>query len=439
MSEQETNQNRPRIKTFVLDTNVLIHKPDAFLSFRDNDVVVPLYVLEELDNLKSSSHEKGYNARQAIRYLDSIIPGGGLHTGVKIENGVTVYFEATVADLPQSVLPDRMDNKIIGVALHLQQEGREVFFVSKDINARVKAAALGLKVVDYEKQKVNSKKLYGGWKELDISADNADELEEGGSLRMEDGFLPNQFALLNSKEHEPVIARYDSDLERLIVIEEITRPVCGIKPLNPPQTMAMELLLDPAVQLVTLIGKAGTGKTLLALACGLKQILDDKNYNRVMVSRPVIPMGKDIGFLPGDKKDKLSNWMRPIFDNLEFILTGYKHQEFKNADALINQNRLEVEALTYIRGRSLPQQFIIIDEAQNLTPHEIKTIVSRAGQGSKIVLTGDPNQIDNPYLDANSNGLSYLVDAFKGEPIFGHITLAKSERSQLAALAAELL
>lgn len=436
MSDQNKQQIR---KAFVIDTNVLIHKPDAFLSFRDNDVIIPLYVLEELDNLKSSSHEKGYNARQAIRYLDSIIPSSGLHTGVKVENGVKVFIEANVSTLPSSILPDRMDNKIIGVALFLQNKGRDVFFVSKDINARVKAAALGLKVVDYEKQKVNAQKLYTGWKELNISNETGEEIKDSGSYTLDEKLYPNQYVLFKTKDKQQITCKYDVDLDRLIQIEEITRPVCGIKPLNPAQAIAMDLLLDPAVKLVSLVGKAGTGKTLLALACGLKQIIDDKSYSRVMVSRPVIPMGKDIGFLPGDKKDKLSNWMRPIFDNLEYLLSVYKHPDIKNADSLINQNRLEVEALTYIRGRSLPQQFIIIDEAQNLTPHEIKTIVSRAGKGSKIVLTGDPNQIDNPYLDANSNGLIYLVDSFKGQDLFGHITLAKSERSRLAALAAELL
>lgn len=438
MSAQGSN-NQSKIKTFVLDTNVLIHKPDAFLSFKDNEVVIPLFVLEELDNLKSSPHEKGYNARQAIKALDAMIPTSGLNKGVKIENNITLWFEADMANLPKALISDRTDNKILGTALKLQEEGKEVFFVSKDINARVKASALGIKVVDYEKDKVNATKLYQGYKDQTITAEKLSELQEKGSLSIEEKLYPNQYINFTTKEGHSSIARYDEGLSRLLYIEPVTRPICGIKPLNNPQSMAIDLLLDPSIELVSLIGKAGTGKTLLAIACGLKQVLEDKNYSRVMVSRPVIPMGKDIGYLPGDKKEKLSNWMRPIFDNLEFLLANAKLQDYKNAEGLISQNKIEVEALTYIRGRSLPGQFIIIDEAQNLTPHEIKTVVSRAGANSKIVLTGDPHQIDNTYLDANSNGLSYLIEAFKGQSIFGHITLEKTERSRLAKLAAELL
>jgi PhoH-like ATPase len=216
-------------------------------------------------------------------------------------------------------------------------------------------------------------------------------------------------------------------------------PVSGITPLNERQLMAFNLLLDRAVSLVTLVGKAGTGKTLLAIAAGLKKVLVDKEYSRVLVTRPVIPMGKDIGYLPGVKSEKLSPWMQPLFDNLEYILSVYSKQNAKSIDQLIDSQMIELEALTYLRGRSLPGQYIIIDEAQNLSPHEIKTIVSRAGTGTKVVLTGDPYQIDSPYLDSNSNGLIYLVEAFKGRRLFGHVTLLKSERSELAELAAELL
>lgn len=431
------------IKTFVLDTNVLIHKPDAFFSFRDNEVVIPLYVLEELDNLKTKSAEKGYNARQAIRQLDNVIPPNGINSSIKIENNITLSIQSEMAKMPDALLSDRMDNKILGVALKLQQEGKKVFFVSKDINARVKASALGISVVDYEKDKVNGKNLYEGWKEQPLNAGKMQELKEQGSIHSDENLYPNQFVLFNStateEKEQKLLCRYESDLDRLCLVDEITRPVFGIKPLNEPQAMAMNLLLDPKVELVSLIGKAGTGKTLLAIACGLKQVIEDKLYSRVMVSRPVIPMGKDIGYLPGDKKEKLSNWMRPIFDNLEVILSTLKLQDFKTVESLVHQNKIEIEALTYIRGRTLPNQYIIIDEAQNLTPHEIKTIVSRAGMGSKIVLTGDPNQIDNTYLDLNSNGLSFLIEAFKGQPLFGHVTLARTERSRLAALAAELL
>ncbi|HOV65114.1 MAG TPA: PhoH family protein, partial [Spirochaetia bacterium] len=215
--------------------------------------------------------------------------------------------------------------------------------------------------------------------------------------------------------------------------------VSGIRALNDQQRIAFDLLTDPEVSLVTMVGKAGTGKTLLAIASGLMAVIEEERYAKVLVTRPVVPMGKDIGYLPGSKGEKLSHWMQPLFDNLDYILSVYKRQNIKSTENLIANNMIEIEALTYIRGRSLPNQFIIIDEAQNLSPHEVKTIVSRAGMGSKVVLTGDPYQIDSPYLDSNSNGLTYLVEAFKGQDIFGHVTLSKSERSPLAELAAELL
>ncbi len=425
-------------KTFVLDTNVLIHNPEAFLSFKDNEVIIPLYVLEELDKLKSSSHEKGYHARQAIRLIDKCVPVSGVSHPIKVGNGIMLSFEAEMAPLPQTLLSDQMDNKIIGVALKLKNDGKEVFFVSKDINARVKAATLGIRVVDYEKQKVDGKNLYSGWKEIRLNQEQIQTLHEQCSLSTEQKFTTNEYVIYDSSEETP-ICRFDSSLNTLVQIEELSKPVCGISPLNAPQKMALDLLLDPSIELVSLVGKAGTGKTLLAIASGLHQILETKHYSKLLVARPIIPMGNDIGFLPGSKKDKLASWMQPIFDNLGVIFTNFHHSEYKNPDALINKNKLEVEALTFIRGRSLPGQFIIIDEAQNLTPHEVKTIVSRAGIGSKIVLTGDPAQIDNTYLDANSNGLSYLIDAFKGQNIYGHITLAKSERSPLAELATQLL
>ncbi|MFW5741903.1 MAG: PhoH family protein [Spirochaetota bacterium] len=429
------------MKTFVIDTNVFIHKPDCVLSFRDNEVVVPLWVLEELDKLKTYSDERGRNARHAIRFLDQLGRKGSLSEGVKMENGsVLRVVMRHETELPADMLSDKADNKIILTAYDLAQRGQMVFFVSKDINARVKATALGIKAVDYEKQKVNIDRLYAGFTELDATADTVAELQSQKRLDWPDTYPPNHYLILHDRVHdETVLSRYYHESGRLEYVDHRMPSVAGVRPLNDQQRMALDLLMDESVNLVTMVGKAGTGKTLLAIAAGLKMTLEDRTYNRVLVSRPVIPMGKDIGYLPGQKNEKLSHWMQPLFDNLEYILSVYKRQNIKSAEQLINNRVIELEALSYIRGRSLPGQFIIIDEAQNLSPHEVKTIVSRAGEASKVVLTGDPYQIDSPYLDASSNGLSFLVEAFKGQEVFGHVILDKSERSELAELAAELL
>ncbi len=432
---------RAPVKTFVIDTNVFIHKPDCILSFRDNEVVVPLWVLEELDSLKTYSDERGRNARHAIRLLDEYGRKGSLSDGVKMENGSILRVVMThPEDVPIDLIADKPDNKIILTAYQLAKQGRMVFFVSKDINARVKATALGIKAVDYEKQKVNIDKLYSGYTELDATAENVAILETEGRLKWSDTAPPNHYFLLHDRVHdETVLGRYVGAADELEYVDYKMPSVAGVRPLNDQQRIAFDLLLDESVNLVTLVGTAGTGKTLIAIAAGLRMTLEDRKYARVLVSRPIIPLGKDIGYLPGKKNEKLSHWMQPLFDNLEYILSVYKREDIKSAEQLMNDKVIELEALTYIRGRSLPGQFIIIDEAQNLSPHEVKTIVSRAGEGSKVVLTGDPHQIDSPYLDANSNGLSYLVEAFKGQEIFGHVTLHRSERSRLAELAAELL
>ncbi|MFA7566189.1 MAG: PhoH family protein [Alkalispirochaeta sp.] len=444
MSRHE-NGDKPRQKvgdkTFVIDTNVLIHRPDAILSFRHSNIVIPMWVLEELDRLKTFSDERGRNARRAIRFLDSAGQRGNLAEGVRIENGSILRVVSTQPRFsPNDFLQDKTDNKIILAAWQIQQKGSQVFFVSKDINARVKATALGIKAVDYDKQKVDFTKLYTGFTAVDVRSELYLQLLEKGEIPWPDSLPPNHFLMVRDKEHnEEIIGRYNHETRMVSLVDKKMQPVAGIRPLNDEQLMVLNLLLDPAVQLVTLVGKAGTGKTLLAIAAGLKQAIEDKTYKRVLVSRPVIPMGKDIGYLPGAKNEKLSHWMQPLFDNLELITSVYQKQNLKSPEQVVNSNILEMEALSFIRGRSLPNQFIIIDEAQNLSPHEVKTIVSRAGTDAKVVLTGDPDQIDSPYLDANSNGLTYLVEAFKGQPVFGHILMTRSERSHLAELAAELL
>lgn len=428
-------------KTFVIDTNVFIHKADAMLSFRDNEVIVPLWVLEELDRLKTYRDEKGRNARHAIRLLDELGKSGNLNEGVKMDNGSILRVVVSPPETgPLDLDMQKTDNKIILTAYALKKEGKKVFFVSKDINARVKATVLGIKAVDYEKQKVNIHELYSGFRVVDISLDTRASFLRDGKIAWNEQLFPNECLIMQTVgEDEPIIGRFHPDTGLLHIFSDSLEEVSGIEALNPQQEIAFDLLNDDSISLVSMVGKAGTGKTLLAIAMGLKKVLEDNIYSRVLVTRPVVPMGKDIGFLPGDKEEKLTHWMQPLFDNLEYIMQGYRRSNIKNVDNLLVNNLIEIEALTYIRGRSLPNQYIIIDEAQNLSPHEIKTIVSRAGENTKIVLTGDPYQIDSPYLDSNSNGLTYLVEAFKGQRLFGHVTLLRSERSRLAELAAELL
>ena len=439
------SNNREGVKTFVLDTNVLIHKPDAVLSFKECDVIIPLWVLEELDQLKVEQSDRGRSARHAIRFLNDSNKNysGNLRNGLKLPDDIVLKVKMTHSEIKDVDLKlAKADNKIILCAYDLQQEGKLVFFVSKDINARIKALSLGVHAVDYEKHKVSIETLYSGFKEEKTSDDFIQNLvKEGSADCSSSDVIANEFTEFSSEQSGKTIylGRYDKSLNKNIHIPSTVEPVMGVSPLNVKQRMAFELLLNPAIECVTLVGKAGTGKTLLALAAGLKMVIEDKHYTRVLVSRPIIPMGKDIGYLPGAKKDKMSHWMQPLYDNLEYIIGSSKSQNLKSIDHLVNNKLMEMEALTYIRGRTLPKQFIIIDEAQNLSPHEVKTIVSRAGSETKVVLTGDPYQIDNPYLDEESNGLTYLVEAFKGQELAGHITLGKSERSKLAELATELL
>ncbi len=433
--------NAKSMKTFVIDTNVLIHYPESIMSFRENEIVLPLQVLEELDGLKTYADQRGRSAREAIRFLDSVARKGSLNEGVKLENGSVLRVSIRQPDDPPAGLSsDKNDNKILMCAFALQREGKQVFFVSKDINARVKATAIGLRAVDYEKQKVDIATLYQGMREVDVSAESLAKFSATGEMAWKDKLLPNEYALLRDRvSGQTALARARPEESKLIALGPWEGPVAGISPLNDRQRVALELLLDDEVKLVTLVGKAGTGKTLLAIAAGLKKTVEDKKYSRMLVTRPVVPVGKDIGYLPGEKSAKMSNWMQPLFDNLEQILGAYHRPNVKGVDQLVKDKLLEIEALSFIRGRSLPNQYMIIDEAQNLTPHEIKTLVSRAGEGTKVVLTGDPYQIDNMYLDANSNGLSYLVESFKGQGLYGHVTLTRTERSSLAELAASLL
>lgn len=436
-------------KYFVLDTNVLLHNADSINSFADNVVVLPMSVIEELDTFKSLNNELARNARQVIRSLDHLRERGHLGKGVKMDHGgsLMIYYEKDLLD--HGLDMHKADNRILGVAYTLAQQKKKVIFVSKDINARLKADSLGIEVQDFEKQKVNFDELFSGHCEILVSAEEINRFYKEKELQVPScATSPNEFVLLvdEGDEKHSALSRSRGD-GRLVPLFPDYNEAFGLKPRNKEQRMALELLLDPEILLVTMVGQAGTGKTLLALAAALEATINLQRYDRILVSRPIIPMGKDIGFLPGDKDEKLAHWMQPIFDNLTFLLgpSGRRAGEAgeqsvkQKVEKLLHDNVIELEALTYIRGRSIPHQYVIVDEAQNLTPHEIKTIVSRAGEGTKVVLTGDPYQIDNPYLDSSSNGLTYTVERMRALDIHGHITLQKSERSTLAGAAASYL
>jgi PhoH-like ATPase len=428
-------------KTFVVDTNVILHSHQALFSFKDNDVVVPLGVIEELDRFKGFNDERGREARQASRELDNLREKGTLAQGVPLPNGGSLQIMIdSETEIPYGFGLDthKVDNRILACAMTLKKQGRNVVLISKDINCRIKADALGINTEDFETNKIDIDELYTGWRELVLPVSRIETF-----LREEDLFK-NEFVLLKAAENEnkTALAKYDGEKKRLLPLFHLNARPWGVEPLNLQQKFAIELLLCNEIQLVTLVGRDGTGKTLLALACGLQKTIDEHLYRKLLVSRPIMPLGKDIGYLPGSKDENLSHWMQPIFDNLEFVMDRlYKNSDDvdKKIRFLIESQKVQIEAITYIRGRSIPKQYLIVDEAQNLTPHEVKTIISRAGEGTKVVLTGDPYQIDNPYLDSSSNGLNFVIEKFKDHSLFGHIILNKSERSSLSALASRLL
>ncbi|MBU8877673.1 PhoH family protein [Bacillus sp. FJAT-29790] len=440
-------------RIYVLDTNVLLQDPNSIFSFEENEVVIPAVVLEEVDSKKRYMDEIGRNARQVSRLIDSLRETGKLHEKIPLENGGSLRIELnhrSFQQLQDIFVEKTNDNRILAVAKNLSLEedtkenGRTVILVSKDALVRVKADAIGLLSEDFLSDRViENDHLYTGFLEVFIGLDLLNRFYEKGELPLKDvanhHFYPNQFlvmkdALGSSSSAIGVVEKTGKKVKKLTFAYE---HIWGIKPRNVQQTIALELLLRKDLPLVTLTGKAGTGKTLIALASGLMQTEDFGYYKKLLVARPIVPVGKDLGFLPGEKEEKLRPWMQPIFDNLEYLFNAKKPGEL---DAILaGMGSIEVEALTYIRGRSIPDQFIIIDEAQNLTKHEVKTILTRVGEGSKIVLMGDPDQIDHPYLDAYNNGLTYVVERFKDQTISGHVKLVKGERSGLAQLAADLL
>ena len=417
------------IKNYVLDTNVLIHDPDAYLAFEDNNVILPLKVIEEIDKLKGRDGEVGRNAREVARKLDALRQNGRLCDGVKLKSGGTLKIEI-VEDHKQMpyFLSDRVaDDWILLYTMQIQKRSSlKTILVSKDINMRIKADALGITAQDYLTDRTAEEEILTGYRRV---KGNPPKDGNPSSIGLNDLF-ENEFVIFDNSKI------YRMKKKKLVPIEVgLDTEIWGIHPLNEEQLMALDLLLDDDVSFITLLGPAGTGKTLLALAVGLYGTENLKKYKKLIVTRPVVPVGKDIGFLPGGAEEKMRPWLQPIYDNLEFLFDNVG----KSLSKLEHPKFIEVEVLSYTRGRSIPHQFIIVDEAQNLTPHEVKTIVTRVGVGTKIVLTGDISQIDSPYLDAASNGLTYSSVKFSKYSIAGHIKLSQGVRSELATLASEIL
>lgn len=460
-------------KIFILDTNVLIHDADAINSFDNSAVGIPVKVLEELDKFKSDSSQKGFNARKVIRQLDFLRGRGSLSEGVPLDNGGTLQvFLPNVSDCSSPLIERSADNEILQAAYCLKQKGHRVLFISKDINLRVKADVVGVESLDYLRDNITKDEFYKGWVKLQVPSIQLkkDMPEELAKLADNVDLTINEYVILESQHNSfnYAIWRYLGNKKfKKVIMPKLNWP---LEPRNAQQLMAMDVLFDNSIQLVTLIGPAGTGKTFLALLAALYKVLVAHEYEKILITRPVIPLGPDIGYLPGDVQEKLHNWMQPIYDNMDFIthsinnaahnrpkdraqeddadtkrakkMHNRKHQKERSMhslDDLIKEKKISLEAITYMRGRSIPYQFIIIDEVQNLTPHEVKTLVSRVGEGSKIILAGDPYQIDSPYLDFSSNGLVVASDKFKGQSLFGNVYLESSERSELSKLAAELL
>jgi PhoH-like ATPase len=437
-------------KKYVLDTNVLLYDPYAISKFEDNDVILPIYVLEEVDQFKRESNERGRNARTVSRLLDAQRELGPLSSGVPIGDGGTlrVHVPTGRPTLAIALNPSSADHAILQTAIEVRDSATDkpTVFVTMDVNLRIRADALGLATETYENQAVDVERLDAGVVEIKVTSEEFDQYLDQGVLTVQSGHALHQNVGVvlqddSSPRGRTALGRCRGDNREIRMLRLPREGVMGIRPRNQEQSFALDMLLDERVRLVTIMGKAGTGKTLLALAAGLKRTMVDGAFSRLLVSRPVMPLGRDLGYLPGAVEEKLNPWMQPIYDNLEFLLVAgsARQRGFRGVSELFDSGQLQVEPLTYIRGRSLPQQYVIVDEAQNLTPHEVKTIITRCGEGTKIVLTGDPYQIDNPYVDAATNGLTVSADRLRGESLVAHVLLAKGERSELANIAANKL
>jgi len=433
-------------KIYVLDTSIFLTNSSSIFSYGNNDIVIPLKVLEEIDNHKKRQDGVGVNARNIIRILDSFREKGNLHKGVRLGKGKGVLsvrgYDST--DLPEDLDIKDPDNQIICTAITQKKlsKKRKVIVVSLDINMRVKCDALEIPCEDYITGQAiqNTKELYAGLEKHLVDDQIIDRVYNNEKITLDEEDIklyPNQFIMLvsNQNDKKSALVKFKNYNQPLMMVHDYKEGIWGLRPRNKEQMFALNMLMDPDIPIVTMTGQAGCGKTLLAIAAGLEQTLENKKYKKVVVSRPIQPVGKDIGFLPGTLDEKMRPWLMPIQDNLEFLMGDDK----RTMEMMFENNTIEIEALTYIRGRSISNAFIIIDEAQNLSMHELKTIITRAGDGSKIILTGDVEQIDNLYLDATSNGLSYAIEKFKNQELAGHITLSKGERSKIATLAAKIL
>ena len=436
------------VKNYVLDTNVLLHDARAIYAFADNNVVIPIYVIEEVDTFKKDQSELGRNARQIARLLDEhrSLEGGLSKAQKLLETGGTVRV-ALSKNPPKNPSYDSrsMDQRIIELALEVRDEDLKTptILVTKDVNMRVRGDALGLQAVDFEPETVSIEELYTGSREVQVPSGTVEQFYADGNVVVDaPGLHANEYLTLKDEAGgKSALARWDKPTGKAQQVKKLREGVWGIKPRNKEQHFALDMLLNDDIKLVTLVGKAGTGKTLLAIAAGLQKVTEDQIYSKLLVSRPIFPLGRDIGYLPGDIEEKLNPWMQPIYDNLELLL-GLNKSDKKDGRSyaeLVDLGFVEIEPLTYIRGRSLPNVYMIVDESQNLTPHEVKTIITRAGEGTKIILTGDPYQIDHPYLDASNNGLTTVAERFKNEAIASHVILTKGERSPLAELATQIL
>jgi PhoH-like ATPase len=431
-------------KNYILDANVLIHDPNSIFHFSDNTVIIPIAVISEIDRFKKEMSDRGYNARAVVRLLDSLRGERGLTEGVGLNEGGRLK---VFCDRDSAMQGGRVDGDI--EVLHVAQAIREaepdtpVVIVTKDMNLRIRADALGLRAEDYESDHVRLSDVYTGQMERFVSPEELGEFTEKGSLPPGDKeVLPNEYVWLRASDgsRTSALGRVEPECRQIIPLIEAADGLCGVQPRNKEQYFAIDALLDERVSLVTLMGKAGTGKTLLALAAALHLTAKERRYRGALVCRPIIPVGRDVGYLPGDIEEKLNPWMKPVMDTVEFLLdVGGPIRGHSEGRALINSGVIEVQPLTYIRGRNISKRFVVIDEAQNLTPLEVKTVITRIGQEAKVVLTGDAYQIDNPYIDATSSGFTYLVNRFRKEPLAAHIELLKGERSSLAELAANLL
>ena len=440
-------EDQPRAR-YILDGNVLLHDPKSIYSYPGAQVIIPIYVIEEIDRFKKDFSETGRNARIVSKLLDSLREQGSLTGGVRLDNGsiLSIYVaEEEKGELSAFLNPDKCSNRVLSAALAINRSyPGNTYLVTNDINLRIRVSALEIEVLPYEEKLPNLEKFYEGIKTIKLKEGEAWQLKKYACLEVErESYHANQNVLLKDPKNKSVriATRYDADRNCLVPIREFVKGVWGIKARNVEQAVALDLLMDSSVHVVMLAGKAGTGKTLLALAAALEQMLSGNHYDKILVSRPIFPMGKDMGYLPGDIEQKMGPWMQPIFDNLEFLSSNHSSPKSRSGgyQRLLDMGLIELEPLTYIRGRSIPNRFMIVDEAQNLTPHELRTIITRVGEKTKLVLTGDPHQIDNPYMDVNTNGLSHVIEKFQTFQLAGHVNLIHGVRSKLAELASNIL